>query len=171
MNILDTVTSIERRIAAIDSDAFPLTSSIDEFHEIRDGVVFREDTTSNIPQTIAKNSAEFKVDPNLIRAIIENESSFNPDATSSTGAMGLMQLMPETAASLGISNPYDLEQNIAGGTRYLRGLLDRFKGNIALAVAAYNAGPNAVARYNGIPPYKETQKYVTNVLASYKRYS
>ena len=102
--------------------------------------------------------------------MIANESGFDANATSKVGAQGLMQLMPGTASSLGVRDPYDPGQNVAGGTRYLRGLLDRFGGDARLAVAAYNAGPGAVEKYGDVPPYAETQNYVQNVLASYEKY-
>ena len=123
-----------------------------------------------IDQLVQQNANIWQVDPALIKSVIANESSFNANATSPVGAQGLMQLMPETAASLGVRNPYDPAQNVAGGTRYLRSLLDRFKGDTRLAVAAYNAGPNAVEKYGDVPPYAETQNYVQNVLGSFERY-
>ena len=118
---------------------------------------------------ISRSASAYKVDPNLIKAIIANESGFNASATSPVGAQGLMQLMPGTAAGLGVNNSFDPSQNIAGGTRYLRGLYDRF-GDWKLAVAAYNAGPAAVSKYGGIPPYSETQNYVSSVMSSYSHY-
>ncbi|NLB97213.1 MAG: lytic transglycosylase domain-containing protein [Armatimonadetes bacterium] len=107
---------------------------------------------------------EFGVDPALVRAVVRAESGFNPRALSRVGAMGLMQLMPATARALGVTNAWDPVQNIRAGTRFLRSLLDQFK-NERLAIAAYNAGPGAVKRHGGIPPYRETQDYVKKVLS------
>jgi soluble lytic murein transglycosylase-like protein len=115
--------------------------------------------------------ARYGVDPLLLRSVIEQESGFDPNATSSAGAQGLMQLMPQTAASLGVTNPYDPAQSIDAGARYLRGELDRFGGDSTLALAAYNAGAGAVQAYGGVPPYAETQNYVQQVLGRYERLS
>jgi soluble lytic murein transglycosylase-like protein len=106
----------------------------------------------------------------FIRAVMRVESDFNPTVVSRAGAMGLMQLMPKTARSMGVSDPFDARQNILGGARYLRILANRFKGDLVLTVAAYNAGEGAVEKHNGIPPYKETQRYVRRVLKHYYAY-
>ncbi len=125
---------------------------------------------AQIDRLVNANAQAWGVDPALVKAIIANESGFDTNATSKTGAQGLMQLEPGTASELGVGNAYDPSQNISGGTRYIRGLLDRFHGDTRLAVAAYNAGPGAVMKYNGVPPYAETQQYVENVLDSYQKY-
>jgi hypothetical protein len=111
----------------------------------------------------AEAADQYDVSPELVLAVIETESNFRPEAVSRVGALGPMQLMPTTAKSLGVENPEDARQNIFGGTKYLSKLLDRFNGNVALALAGYNAGPTVVARHKGIPPYGETRGYVRKI--------
>ncbi len=112
---------------------------------------------------VAPIAAKYGIETEWVLRIIEAESGGNPNAVSPEGAIGLMQLMPATARALGVQNPYDPVQNIEGGVRYLRHLLDRF-GDLRLALAAYNAGPGAVERYGGVPPYPETQRYIRRIL-------
>ena len=107
------------------------------------------------------------VDPALVQSVIHVESCFDPQAVSRVGAHGLMQLMPATAADLGVTDRFDPAQNIDGGTRYLAAMLDRFEGNLDLALAAYNAGPGAVERHGGVPPFRETQTYIQRIRAQY----
>lgn len=122
-----------------------------------------DDLDPQITHAIVNAAATYNIDPNLIRAIIMTESSYNPNAVSSAGAQGLMQLMPATARSLGVEDPFDIWENIHGGTRYLRSLLDRFDGDLELALAAYNAGAGNVNRFGGVPPFRETQNYIPRV--------
>lgn len=118
--------------------------------------------------SIERHAERRGLDPRLVRAVVQAESGYNPAAVSRMGAMGLMQLMPATARELAVARPFEPEENLRGGTEYLRSLLTRFDGRTELALAAYNAGPSAVARFGGIPPYPETLDYVRKVLSLWR---
>jgi len=120
---------------------------------------------------IQKASDKYKVDYSLVKAVIKAESNFNHKAVSPKGAQGLMQLMPKTASTLQVKDSFEPESNIEGGVKYLRYLINVYNGHLQLALAAYNAGEKAVAKYGGIPPYNETQGYVKRVMSLYKQYS
>lgn len=122
---------------------------------------------SQILNVVSQVAKKYDVDEKLVQALIKQESGFNPKAKSKSGAIGLMQLMPATAKSMGVKDPYNTVQNVEGGVKYLKSMLNRYNGNVILALAAYNAGPGAVDKYSGVPPYKETQNYVKNILANY----
>jgi hypothetical protein len=140
-------------------------------------VVFREDTRILKPAPvhfrydtlIDETARSYRVPPALVKAVVAAESAFDPRAVSRKGAKGLMQLMPQTATALGVEHPYEPASNLRGGTEYLRAMLDRY-GDISRALAAYNAGPTAVDRYGGVPPYPETRDYVDRVLNYYRAY-
>lgn len=166
---LQRINSIENRFQSLMSYGI---KPDEDFQKILDKSIANktnatENSRSEIENLIEKYSEKNGLDSDFVKAVIKQESGFNPNATSHCGAMGLMQLMPSTAEGLGVTNAYDAEQNIMGGTKYLKGLMDRFDNNKSLALAAYNAGPNAVKKYGGIPPYQETQNYVKKVLSNY----
>ena len=116
---------------------------------------------------VQKSARKYEIEPELIHAVIRTESNGNQRAVSKKGAMGLMQLMPSTASDMNVGNPFNPEENIEGGTRYLRYLIEKFNGNLTLAIAAYNSGPKTVERYGNVPPISETRQYVDRVLALY----
>jgi soluble lytic murein transglycosylase-like protein len=126
-------------------------------------------SSASIDEAIETAARRHNVDPNLVRAVIKVESGGNPSAVSRKGAMGLMQLMPATARELKLSNPFDPAQNVDAGVRHLKGLLDNFRGDLNLTLAAYNAGQGAVRRNGGVPPYMETRNYVQRITALYGR--
>lgn len=166
-----------QRISSIEQQFQKLTGEVNkpdgDFQRILDSSLHAngEDVSNEeVNELINVYSNKNGLDADFVRAVVKQESGFNEHATSRCGAAGLMQLMPGTAKSLGVENPYDAEDNVKGGTKMLANLLKTYGGNKELALAAYNAGGGAVKKYGGIPPYGETQRYVKNVLNIYNRY-
>jgi soluble lytic murein transglycosylase-like protein len=149
--------------------ATPTTDFADTLAQAQSGAAPAPAASSEYQPAIDVAARQNGLDPALLSSVIQQESGFDPNATSAAGAQGLMQLMPSTAASLGVTNPYDPSQSIEAGARYLRSDLDRVGGNVPLALAAYNAGLGAVEQYGGVPPYAETQNYVQQVMDRYEQ--
>lgn len=145
------------------SNRVDMTASLnsEKVSHVEDSVEMSE---KELIQKAVNSAAEkFNVSPDLINAVIRVESSYNPEAVSHAGAMGLMQLMPKTALELGVEKPFDINENIEGGTKYLRKMIDRYKGDMDKSLAAYNAGPHNVDLYDGVPNFEETQNYVKKI--------
>ena len=172
---LKRINTIERNFQALSGE----TKAPDkDFQSILDASMSSSSSSSSgetasrgeINNLIEEYSQKNNLDADFVKAVVKQESGFNPKATSHCGAKGLMQLMPGTAKGLGVVNAYDAEQNVAGGTKMLSNLLKTYGGNKELALAAYNAGGGAVKKYGGIPPYAETQRYVKSVLSMYGKF-
>ncbi len=159
-NVLNRIQQIRERFVAFAGTNSSFQQTLNK--AIEDNLPFSE--------LINTYSKKYGIDPNLVTSIIKAESNFNPNAVSKAGASGLMQLMPNTAKSLGVTNIFEPKENIEGGIKYFKGLLDEFDQNLPLALAAYNAGPEVVKKTNNIPPIDETQNYVEKVLKFYKEF-
>lgn len=172
------LTAWSQTYSYIDANGIRTITNIPPAGPVRDLVVYgppgeayrqSAETAEQLPvdSLIEKYARQYQLDPDLIRSMIRTESGFNPRAVSPKGAQGLMQLMPETAARLGVKNPFDPEENIRGGVQHMRNLLDTFNNDLTLSLAAYNAGENLVQRLNRIPDYRETHDYVRTVTKLY----
>ena len=157
-------TAIKEAAATKPSAPVEKAKAADKVYSANASLPLADESLSSLITNAAK---KYQVDPKLVSAVAEVESGGRQEATSAAGAVGVMQLMPDTAASLGV-NPYDKRENVEGGAKYLKEMLDLFGGDVKKAVAAYNAGPAAVKNYGGVPPYKETQNYVNKVLDIYR---
>jgi soluble lytic murein transglycosylase-like protein len=171
VSVSDHMLAVQRRIAGIEARLERLNRLSEtavggqDFQSMIAGRGSAASTPEDLRPIIDEAAAKYGIRPELLEALIQQESGFRIDAVSSKGAQGLTQLMPATAAGLGVTDPFDPRQNIMGGARYLRAQLDRFDDDESQALAAYNAGPGAVLRHNGVPPYPETRNYVSSVLS------
>lgn len=169
--VLERMQQIEQRFQvqpSVQTNSFPkILAEVEQANPIKESAKSLM-IAGDIPKMIQFAAKRYGVDERLALAIAKAESNFSPEVVSDAGAVGVMQLMPETAQSLGVKNIRDPRENVDGGVRYLKQLLDSFQGDVTKAVAAYNAGPAAVQRYGGVPPYGETKAYVAKVLADYR---
>lgn len=163
---LERVAEIKNHVHSIENRIQSNNQRINFSSVLKD--VSLKSTREQFGVVINQAAKDNNVNPKLIEAVIEQESGFNPGAVSKAGALGLMQLMPETALAMGVKNPLNPQENIRGGTKYLSSLLSRYQGNVTLALSAYNAGPGNIEKYNGVPPFEETKKYLKNVLGKFK---
>ena len=157
------VNALVARLESADSASVPTDNAAPDTRALTSG---KRITQAEVDAAIEAAAARHRVDVNLVRSLIKVESNFNPRAVSRKGAIGLMQLMPGTARDLRV-NPFDVNQNVEGGVRHLKGLLNNFGGDVTLSLAAYNAGAGAVARHDGVPPYRETRDYVKKITTLY----
>jgi hypothetical protein len=145
------------------------TTEIVEMTESEEAIAPEAKPPMSIPEAVNAASDKHQIDADLINSVIHAESAFNPRARSSKGALGLMQLMPQTASQLGVKDAYDPAANVDGGTQYLRELLEKYNGDLIKALAAYNAGPGRVQQFRGVPPYRETQAYVARIVREFNQ--
>ena len=166
--MIDSVNPDISYTSSVDSVRQPVEDAALPFSDVLESTTALRSGSADLDAIFEAAGRRYNIPPNLLKAVARVESNFRPDVTSRVGAMGIMQLMPATARYLGVTDPFDPEQNIMGGAKYLREQLDRFDGDVRLALAAYNAGWPAVVRHGGIPPFQETQNYVPKVLSYFE---
>lgn len=168
--VLNRMREIEQKFSVGASQSIPAGPASEFAKTLMTATASAAKEGSSVSQAIERSAARHGVDPALAKAVAQIESNNDATAVSEAGAQGVMQLMPETASQLGVTDPFNPAENIDGGVRYLKSLLDKYGGNVSLALAAYNAGPGNVERYGGIPPFKETQQYVAKALEVYRQF-